>query len=107
MMMRLPCHIREVRPPMNLSDPRWPTLAAVVIGLVGGYLIIQNSPLSWAALLLSTALIAGVLYLVLRKRKPNAPRPRGEKRPPEIDPTTRAGMRGYTLLNLRREEIYG
>jgi hypothetical protein len=65
----------KVRPAMNLSDPRWPALMAVAVGLVGGYVIIQDSPLSWVALLLSTALIAGVLYLVLRKRKPNAPRP--------------------------------
>jgi hypothetical protein len=59
---------------MKLSDPRWPALMAVAVGLVGGYIIIQDSPLSWVALLLSSVLVAGVLYLVLRKRKPNSPR---------------------------------
>jgi len=57
---------------MNLRDRRWFLLVAVMAGLGIGYIVTQDSPLSWMAFPL-LMLVAIVLYLVLRNsRKPNA-----------------------------------
>jgi uncharacterized membrane protein YfcA len=57
---------------MNLRDPRWAKLKPLVIPVIGGlflgYIATANQPNSLLSLFISMIVVAGVLWLVLRKR---------------------------------------